>query len=186
VTLTWSSGQTISNTYFEGEDMETVSEKRAVCYHEAGHAVVRAHFQHAIDGATVVPNEEQNTLGCVTSQGLMLYDANVRRRVTRESILSAYAGLEAEKLVNPDYDPDQSVSDFDLAFELLRKYPGRIRGCSYVGDDVYHARLEYYRKESAKLVRHLWPVIERVALALEERDTLTADEIYVIYDEAQQ
>jgi hypothetical protein len=151
-------------------------------YHEAGHAVVAIHLGLARQNITIKPDKDY--LGCVTGPNPRFgYDVSSKRQrnsIFRDEIISLYAGAEAEKIMNPNFDATMSADDDNQAFDLLRNYP--VRGCSFVGDDVYLAYLEKLRREARRVVRQLWPAIEIIAQELQRRGELNSEEVIALYE----
>jgi hypothetical protein len=160
-------------------DTRQGSARRGTAYHEAGHKAVFEHFGLPVTSTTIEPDDDY--LGAVehpTPYGLdMPPNRRERRTVARQMMLAAYAGLEAERLVNPTADPDQSAQDDENAFWLSREFCVFPKGCSYVGDDAHLAYLESLRREARRLVARLYPEIDYIAthlLAAELRTKLKA------------
>jgi hypothetical protein len=92
--------------------------------------------------------------------------------------ISAYAGFEAERVIDPEANEEQSTNDFDGAAELLRWYQVIPRGCSFVGDDVWWGQIERLRKRARAMVRANAEAIRVLAEALLEHETLSGDDAY--------
>jgi len=152
-------------------------------YHEAGHAVISMHFGLAVNEVTIRPDLNNGTLGSVsgpnTLYGYEYAGARERRKCVRQTIIGLYAGLEAEKLINPHANEELSGNDETQAFDLLRDYP--IPHCGYVGDDVYCAYLEKLRKEARRMVKRLRPMIASLADELLSRTEMTGQELEDFY-----
>jgi hypothetical protein len=85
-------------------------------------------------------------------------------------------GAEAEKVF---FGNDERVvgdcTDQERATNCLKKVG--VPGAQYVQDDAWDRYEDRLRKRAAVLVRHNRHTIERVALALPDREELTAEEI---------
>jgi hypothetical protein len=154
---------------------------RQTAYHEAGHAVADHVFERKVRRVTIVPNLKDQTLGtcdryprpallkelegCFTSWS----PAKTQYEIENE-IVALYAGPEAEKRVRRGrYNHDGAHSDYKRVSEIaLHVYPQ---------DDKRIAFLRWLRLCARDLVTARWPQIERVAEALLERRTLTADDV---------
>jgi hypothetical protein len=134
----------------------TRAELTATAFHEAGHVVVGGHFDVPTTRVTIIPSSDGVSAGCMWHPPPLGFEADSRRdRRTRARamILLAYAGLEAEKLVDPHAPEVHGENDRDNAFELSREHGVMPRRCDYVGDDAHQGYLEGLRRESAGLVR---------------------------------
>jgi hypothetical protein len=146
-------------------------------FHEAGHAAVLIYFGLPIMNVTIVPSEEAD--GVCTSSTVMGIEfgpddgPRERRRIARQQILSCYAGLEAQRLVDGHAEP--SPVDEESAFELSRDYGVGPRGGA-IGDERHIASLGRLRGEARRLVRQLRPAIEVLAAELLRRSTLDGKE----------
>ena len=132
----------------------------------------------AANSATIVPDGD--ALGSAFSPPVLGYDGNTRqeqRRVARDNILGCYAGMEPERIFDPEAPDCRGASDNENAFWLSREYGATPRRCSYVGDDEHMAYLGRLRAEARKLVLKHWCAVEDVADALEARKTLGPDEL---------
>ena len=153
---------------------KSTTPKLGTCWHEAGHAV--AALAQGLHVITVSVMAEQDWNGSCVQPSLLMYDARGRKQLARCCIISTYAGIEAERLNDPNASEELSQSDFDHAFEMSREYGVLPRGCGYVGDDVHHAFLDRLRGEARRLVRRHRDEIRRLALALSKRRTLTGEQ----------
>jgi hypothetical protein len=161
------------------EEMARLSERRKhIAYHEAGHAVIALMLGYKVDSVTIKPRYGRLTLGSV--EGIQPGEGSSYRVVDREAIdikIDLAAPL-AEQLVNPDpFDElieNGSRKDWRTARRTLR--------------DNLHTRgkaevlIVRYALETAVLVQQHKDAITRIATALLERETLTADEIQRIAD----
>lgn len=108
----------------------------------------------------------------------MMYSYSSRteyRQIVRDLIIDAFAGLEAERIFNPDCDPELAEEDEYNAFDLLKEIP--LRGCQGGGDDAYIAKLDRLRREARRLIRQHWGDVVIVADALLDKKTLTYDDV---------
>jgi len=146
-------------------------------YHEAGHAVADTVLGLHVTNVEIV--RRKDTLGRSSSLGILRYEGGSRREqrsIARDAIISAYAGVEAQRLVEtPEVYADDA--DRNNAFWLSRTYCVMPRNCSYVGDDSHVAYLERLRTEAKRLVRREWTKIEAVATELLAKRKLTGDRV---------
>lgn len=154
---------------------------RATAHHEAGHAVVAVHLGFQLTLVSIVPDEDGSTgrVGYPPMEWLCtgLSRRRARRTLARNVILRTYAGMPAQRLVDPAAPDWQGSHDDESAFDLSRDYGVLPRDCSFVGDDAHQAHLAKLRRESERLVRRLErPIREfaRVLLDHRELDSATA------------
>ena len=95
------------------------------------------------------------------------------RAEARRYIVAAYAGLEAQRLVDDAPRAYHGRDDDQNAFEISCRYQVWGRGGGQVGNDAHRAYLETLRRESRRLVHHLQREVEAVAGALLRDKTLT-------------
>lgn len=149
---------------------------RNVAYHEAGHVVADFHLGLITHFATI--KAEGDLLGSVQSPGQNGYVYRTktdRKTAVRDMIVSVYAGPEAERIFDPGCNPLSWMQDEIDAFAMLGEIPPR--GCTYVGDDAYFAKLERLRRDARRLVHTHWADVVTIANALLERETLTGRDI---------
>ena len=97
-----------------------------------------------------------------------------RRTIVEASCVVLYAGGEAERLITGKQEvPDGA--DCTKATALI-KLVG-VKGAQLVGDDIWEEYERRLRHRARKMVNIHRSTIERVALCLSERNTLTAKEI---------
>lgn len=129
-------------------------ELMATAWHEAGHVVVAFWFGLPITEVTIVSTEEFG--GTVSHPSPLLLDLRgsirERRRAARETILAAFAGLHAERLVAPDAPDVHGDADEQNAYELSIQYGILPRGGGSVGDEYHWALLRRLSGESRRLV----------------------------------
>lgn len=153
---------------------------RATAYHEAGHAVARFALGRRIDRATIVPDEEDQTLGHVQGRillrsekleaGIGEFDTLRERKAAEDAIVSALAGPIAEakltgrrNLLGASGD-DRSVDDVAEALH------GR--------GDVASAYIGYLEALARGTVETLWYLVEALAAELLLRETLSGAAVH--------
>ena len=144
-----------------------MTKRRCTAYHEAGHAVMSIVLGLSVNSVTIV--RSRDSLGCVKSPPVLGYEDRTRsgrRRLARAHIVSSYAGLEAQKLVDPDPKDFAGEHDDENARWLSREYHVFPRILNCVGDEYHEAYLERLRGEARRLVRKHRPAIDAVAEAL--------------------
>lgn len=154
------------------------NEKIATAYHEAGHAVVA--LAHGLTGfeVTIVPGED--SLGHYLHPGVLGYEIHgnrERRSLARDCILVSYAGMHAQRLVDPDADGSHGVGDESNAFDLSRDFEVLPRSLSRVGDEQHWRYLDRLKKEAGRVVQQNRAPIKALAEALLEKKTLSGEEI---------
>ena len=159
-------------------------EIKATAYHEAGHAVLMAHFGLGFDDVTIAPDAERDSSGHITHPSPLGYQGcdskRERRAVARQLIFVAYAGMAAERLVDPDAPDDHGASDEKNAFQLSRTYCVQPRHLSFVGDAQHWEFLGCLQNEARGLVLRLRAPIARLADELLSRTTLTWAEVEAV------
>jgi hypothetical protein len=140
--------------------LEAAMTRIATAYHEAGHAVVLRHF--GLPVTTISLDPDGDSLGRVEHPNPYQLDIPVgkRRRVARQMMIAAYAGLEAERLVNPKADPVVAEGDEKNAFWLSREFSVFPRSVSYLADETHVTYLENLKREARRLIRSLRPQLE--------------------------
>jgi hypothetical protein len=156
---------------------ERPSARLATAYHEAGHAVVSFALELAVTTVSIRGGDEYH--GVCLKPNVLHYNTSSRqerRRIARDMIVSAYAGMHAQRLVDPDPPEHHGDSDDAEAFDLSRQWDVLPRGCGCVGDDRHLAYLDRLRAEAGRLaMRHRGP-IEALAGALLLRTELSGEE----------
>jgi hypothetical protein len=142
------------------------STRRATAYHEAGHAVIHAHFGIPTSEVSIVGDGDENSAGHHLHPSILGLDyapwegIRERRRDARGMAIGCYAGLEAQRLVDPSPQPFHGETDDRKARSLLVDY----------GVRATPVRL---RAEASSLVRRLTPYINLVAEALLRQSVLS-------------
>lgn len=135
--------------------------RRATATHEAGHVVVAYRLGFDV-GPVSIRSNGAGLLGWSFSEG-----PSIDRRKDEPQIITPYAGLAAERLVNPNADAASADDDYERAAALL----------PFVARD--QATLE---ADAARLVVQYRAQIEAVADALFAAETLQDDTPCVIMD----
>jgi ATP-dependent Zn protease len=152
-------------------------ELRATAYHEAGHAVITVVQGLTINKVSIVPGHDYN--GICSQPGVAGYHYSNRREersIARAIIIGLYAGMPAQRLVDPNPPAFHGQDDEDDAYELSRRHRVLPRHCDIEGDEYHLAYLERLRAEAQRLVRgHRW-VIAKVAEELLQRQELDGAE----------
>lgn len=157
---------------------------RTTAFHEAGHTVVGLYLGYIPGEISIAPSAEHDSHGHVTHGPPLMYDcrtARERKTLARQMILASYAGLPAQRLVDPTAAEYEGNSDDENAFWLSRTHGIFPRWLSHVGDDRHHQHLARLKRESSRLVFMLRTAIEKLAEALLERTTLTGEEADMEY-----
>ena len=157
---------------------------RAAAFHEAGHAAVLWHFGLPTTLVNIVPGtyaRGQHT----HPPPLMLESASTvreRRQVARQMILSTYAGMSAQRLVEPSSSSWHEEDDDQGAFELSMEYGVLPRGCGFVGDEEHTRYLNGLRREAARLVKRLSREIEALAEELMRKKKMTGAQVAAFFE----
>ena len=152
----------------------------ATAYHEAGHAAVLLHFEIPFSSVSVVASGDAD--GRIRHPSPMMIGESRRARQTaaRQLILVAYAGMQAQRLVDSAAQDFHGAYDDENALWLSKEYCA-MRGCSWVGDPFHIAYLERLRKEAGRLVRGLRWRIDTIARTLMVHETLTGDQVRALF-----
>jgi len=153
---------------------KTKPPKMETCWHEAGHAVIAFALDIHIESVSAVA--KPYAYGVCKHLNPLFLEPRYRRANARACIVMAYAGIEAAKLHEPNADESTSAQDFRDAFEMSRDFVVLPRSCTYIGDDAHDAFLLKLRGEARHLVKRHRHQIERLALLLMDRHTLTGIE----------
>jgi hypothetical protein len=155
--------------------------KQSIAIHEAGHAVIGRVLGLKCGGASIISDYEDHSAGraytygeatlaewCESGRKLQLRDAAC---CYRAMVMTLMAGIEAE---NDCLGGNCGGDDWDRV-EIAKardeiNYPGD-------GDEAWFHYLDRLRAKTRGLVRRHRNKIERVAIALQTRKTLTAEEI---------
>ena len=146
------------------------SNLRSVAYHEAGHAVAELVFGNNPSIATIEPKGDH--LGHSNKiDGDIFSEEGIK-----EEIIALYAGAEAERLVNDDYEliKEGAWSDDEQAESHLRQITRN-------ESDLRTMETEL-RKETAELIQTHRELVEGVASELLEHITLNYEELDYIYE----
>lgn len=158
--------------------MARASQQFITAIHEAGHLVVAMCFDLKVFPVTTAPDAEGPrpapfSLDYETISG----PCRARRKAARGAIIAAYAGLEAQMLVDPRPDPAVVEHDELEAWGLSREYEVFPPGCGHVGSDVHERYMDGLRTRASRLVRRKRLVIEALARELERRKSMSGDEV---------
>jgi len=149
--------------------------RKALAFHEAGHAVVARLLSIQIIEATISPRPEV-FIGNVETQPAASWARGKEAicRALERDIQVSCAGEIAQKIYRPQsLRPHQARQDCENMFMAAATYSRLNRFLTGSID----ALVERLRKQTVRLVRENWPKVERVAAALLERGELTQAEI---------
>ena len=154
-------------------------ERRATAYHEAGHAVITIAQGLEIHKVSIVPGEGYN--GFCEKPGVSAYldddskDRKLPLSIARKLIIGIYAGMPAERLVDPDA-PDSHGADDDKAPKERKDLRAVVPRGSFPNDEYHNERLDKLRAEAKRQVKRHQHAIAKLAEALLERQELTHEE----------
>ena len=149
-------------------------ERRAIAIHEAAHAVVAVKLGFCIKTISIVAGEGRTVFRRNPLRGINIDDCEVTDRAHRQIekfILATLAGPAAHAIAAPDlWNPEQGGhhfgrGDYDIANDLVSK----LNGFPAATESAHRIFLEVAAKD---LVERHWGVIEKVAAALLEKETL--------------
>jgi hypothetical protein len=156
-----------------------------IAYHEAGHVVASHQFEFKIKQVTIVPTDY--VIARVTPRSYVRlrsleWDTSTGKRLDRyhNHIVILLAGPEAQRHFNLHtvrYYSSEERSDYHRVRELLYRLHGENKESSYA--------FKYLRERARNLVTNPlnWSLIEALANALLERQTLSADEVFEVFKE---
>ena len=159
-----------------------------VAYHEAAHAVAHVRLELPLTYVTIVADDDY--AGCAYGERPKSIvdkwndgdrdDAEVRHYVERELVNMRVANIAQRKKFprSPTNDTHKLGDERFLISGSDTSQMARIADDLFGGDeDVAIEYLQFINARAHSFVRRHWPDIERVALALLEHKTLTADQV---------
>jgi hypothetical protein len=102
-----------------------------------------------------------------------------RKKAARQMILGCYAGLHAQRLVDPEAPDWHAQGDWEQARDLSIEYLVLPRRC-IVGDEHHMKFMAGLAAESRRLVRRLRRPIETLAEGLLKRKTMNENEVLAL------
>jgi ATP-dependent Zn protease len=154
-------------------------ELECTAYHEAGHAVAALALGLSVNTISIVPDPDGECAGFVLSPGVLGYETSSSREqkeIARRCIVRLYAGMEAQRLVDPDPADYHDEDDEDNAFDLAREYALGPRG-GHVGDDRHRDYLERLRVKARRLIHRHRAAVDRLAEELLAHKELSGAEV---------
>lgn len=152
----------------------------ATAHHEAGHAVILVVLGLPVDHVSIVPrNDALGTCGHPCPYAMYESRRDIRR-AARNCILVSYAGIPAQRLVEPGAHDSQGDDDDVSAFRVSHEYQVFPRIMEYVGDDFHLAFLAKLRREASRLVRRHAAAIRHLAKVLLDKKVMTGDDVNVV------
>lgn len=145
----------------------------STAYHEAGHAVVDYDHGTLVGRVTIVPDPERGSAGSSQSEqydSLAGADGDATEGL-RARVVSLYAGLEAERLVDPDADEAGAGDDYEQV-----RYFADLAG---LGQDA----LDALRREAAGHVVRRQDVIDRLARVLLDLRSLDQHQVEAVIED---
>ena len=153
---------------------------RAIAYHEAGHAVICWREQVEVEIASIIP--QGSSLGRIQHQSALqgidlACDNSLDGRARAESLIRiAMAGPLAQRRIDPHrFCHYNSRGDYESATNVLTHLAG--------ADDELSAYWRLLRIQTKNILslEEVWQCVERVAEALLESKTLSADDIGALF-----
>ena len=147
----------------------------ATAHHEAGHAVAAIELGFQFDHVTIVPNEDDNSLGHIL-YGFYSMFLNIGHRQfardLRDYLITNRAGPVAQERYTGQWDEDGASSDDEHFWQILWQMYGERR--------ERHAR--NLTRQARRLVYVQWPAIERVTQGLLREHTLSYSDVKKMLD----
>jgi ATP-dependent Zn protease len=170
-------------TAVAGKDRAAIQRKaaEATAFHEAGHAVALFAAGLSAETVCIVPGKGYSGY-CVHPSVYEYITANRRERrsIARDYIIVSYAGMAAQRLVDPEPNKYHGQNDDVSAFNLSRQFQVFPRRMAYVGDELHDAFLGRLRREAEQLVRRHRRSIEVLAEALLRNKTMTGERMHAL------
>ncbi len=166
----------------EISDPRSLGERAGSAHHEAGHAVAHLVRKYPVLWIHIRVHDtydtevwgESATPPPILVKGFA--DSQRRHEMLQALVIGAYAGFEAERILDPSAPKIRGYHDFEAAQNYLDKYGhfhrGRMRP-----PKIYLRRC---RAEARELVRRHWGAIQAVAKVLLEKGRLTGEEVGMI------
>lgn len=150
----------------------------AIAYHEAGHVVVAHHFGMAIakKGVTIVPGEDYVGRATILHRlrNLEFTSSDAMRIKAERFAVMSMAGSESQRLHRPSSVRSyQHRSDYEHAVEIMSYFAGPDELSAYM-------KMLHIRARNTVACKPVWAMIERVAAALVEKQTLSRDEVIMV------
>jgi ATP-dependent Zn protease len=152
---------------------------RATAIHEAAHAVVARHERKAVHGVSIVPDEEEGTLGHVQRAPLSRrwiegvgsgpLTARTRREAESNIRIALAGGIAERRFRGGRHNWTGSTKDRENAAEFARAVAGSTR------EEVAHLR--YLAIQTEQIVEASWWLIDALAEVLLARPTLTGAQV---------
>jgi len=154
--------------------MRTERQRRAVAYHEAGHAVMRLHLGRRLVRVTIKPKGDSlgHMLQPKTKIDIQWFGEDWRtRRWAETEIMVSMAGPEAEKRLTGRRNNAGAVSDGENVANVAMKAEG--------DGELATAFIRWLELKVAACLASpaVWVQVEAVAAALLERETLSGEEV---------
>jgi hypothetical protein len=151
----------------------TESARLATAYHEAGHAVIAWKSGIKVKSVTIVPGDgfDGQVDQASPLRGINLeFDGSDRARIRAEAaIVISLAEPLAQRRFSPrSWHSYHGATDHAVVTELAMRVSG--------SQEQMQAFVYWLRLVARDMVALLWPIIEKVAAALIERNTLSAEE----------
>ncbi len=160
--------------------------KKPTAYHEAGHAVASWLQGIEIEEASIMPDEKEGTLGCVSTDIIpdciyedfeTGYTLRAEERVRKEVIV-LFAGHEAERLVSGRISKVSWESDRNKAYELMSRVTGdKILYVSHSHHEITCLWLKLLRVQARAVVNSHKDLISALAKHLLKCKRMTGTEV---------
>jgi ATP-dependent Zn protease len=152
-------------------------ELRATAYHEAGHVVIAIALGLTVKKVSIVPGQDYNGV-CVQPNlvGYHLRDRRDAEDTLKKIIISLYAAMPAQRLVDPDPPEFHGAPDEEDANELCLRHAILLRRGRRAFDEFRQAYLGRRRVDARRLVRKHRKAIEEFAEILLLRQELGGEE----------
>lgn len=152
--------------------------QRATAYHESGHAVAAVFFKYLADSDPLTIVAKGDVLGSVGHQPPLMQGCQNRRQLRQlvaQMCVGLYAGLPAQRLVDPCAGDFHGEEDQHQAMNIARDHGVTPRGCLTI-DKVYERYLQGMKRKAEAFVKRQRPATEALAAALLEKKNMTGAE----------
>jgi ATP-dependent Zn protease len=142
----------------------TPEQLRSTAYHESGHAVVKIVLDLTFKKVSIIPEEDSSgRIIAPTVGGYECHSKRDRRVIARRIILANYAGLHAERLIDPNAPDLHGCQDELDAFQTSVDVCVFPRHMDHVGDVAHSNYLDRLRSEAGRLVNRQRRAITELA-----------------------
>jgi cell division protease FtsH len=157
--------------------MTEAGEREHTAYHEAGHALAAALLDLPRYDVSIVPGPDNLGHAHIMNPLREWERGDGPRRPALERFCIALFSGHAGELVGLGSATEGDWQDRDTVRYAIQESSLRVRGASFVGDEMWEAYERRLEGRSIVLIRRHHQGLHRLAKALLERETLTFEEV---------